>query len=70
MTIRYDSDNETTFDSDNDADFRRSTHFLWVETSFEFDKIPPRTQGLILTAERNDFTVVGKILLFTITPRP
>ena len=32
----------------SNADFRRSTHFLWVKTSFEFDKIP-------LTAERNDF---------------
>ena len=26
----------------SNADFRRSTHFLWVKTSFEFDKIPPR----------------------------
>ena len=67
----------------SNAEFRRSTHFLWVKTSFVFDKIPPRDPGdwysqrnvmifdfFIFPYQQQASTVAEKILLFTITPRP
>ena len=67
----------------SNAEFRRSTHFLWVKTSFVFDKIPLRDPGdwysqrnvmifdfFIFPYQQQASTVAEKILLFTITPRP